>query len=115
MAFWPKGFFQLLKIQLKLEREKIIQDYVKSIREAISDFSRKHKNSERLRGELEGVFKAIKGRTHKDEVFSLLHLYICKYFDYFIGAFLPANGNIRQKIGRYFTDFNMRSDEKEWK
>jgi hypothetical protein len=96
---------QLNRKQLKLDRKKIIQDYVTSIEKSVYKFSKEHRNSERFRGELEGIFESIKGRTHKDEAFSLLHLYICKYFDYFIGAFLPANANIRQKIVQYFESF----------
>lgn len=81
------------------ERLKIREDYTISIKSAFDDFS-KHKNRNQLKGELTATFKQIKFNCHPDRGHSYYHLFIYKYYDYFIDAKLPAN--LRGVSTKYF-------------
>jgi 5-methylcytosine-specific restriction endonuclease McrA len=87
---------------LKRERLKIRQKYVNGIKSALDDFAIS-KNKSELRGELKAIFKTMKANCHEDEPFSLFHVFLYNYFDYFIGSKLPSNlGGIAI---RYFNEF----------
>lgn len=87
---------------LRRERLELRQIYVNEIKEAFDDFSNNKDESE-LRGALKSTFKRIKISTDPDAPHSLFHVFIYKYFDYFIGRKLPIS--IRDKAIKYFQDF----------
>lgn len=87
---------------LRRERLKIRQNYVTGIKSALADFASNNDKSE-LKGELKGIFKTMKVNCHEDQPFSLFHVFLYKYFDYFIESKLPPN--IRGTALKYFNEF----------
>ncbi len=84
------------------ERLKIREDYVNSIKSALADYGT-HNSNDLLEGELSGTFKLMKKNCHQDEGHSLYHIFIYKYFDYFIDTKLPTN--LRGVATKYFYKF----------
>lgn len=93
---------KLNRKDLTRERLKVKRDYIAGIKSALDDFATT-RDQDGLRGELKMIFKQLKLRCHSDEYFSLYHVYIYRYFDYFIGT--GFNQSLRQIINRYFNDF----------
>lgn len=84
------------------ERLAVRQEYVQGIKSAFDDFGVSNDISE-LKGELKGFFKKIKMRTDPKFAFSLYHMFVYNYFDYFIGSKLPMS--IRNQAIQYFQEF----------
>lgn len=95
---------KLNRKDLKRERAKIKYEYITAIQSALNDYSI-YGNKCELKGELKGIFKRIKLNCHVDSDHSLYHVYLYKYFDYFIGSSFPAD--LRNLINKYFNDVNI--------
>lgn len=95
--------FQLNRKDLRRERIKIRQDYVIAIKEAFDDFSN-HKNADQFKGELIATFRRIKRNIHIDEAHSLYHVFMYKYFNYFVATFFPET-TLKPIVIKYFEYF----------
>ena len=84
------------------ERQKVRYDIIANINFSVAEFEI-NRNECELKGSLKNIFRNIYINCHKDAEFSLLFIYIYKFFDYFISSGLDAN--IRSKITKYFEDY----------
>ena len=94
---------QLNRKDLIRERLEVRQSYVSAIKIAFDDFHNKHQDKSELKGELKATFKKLKLGTDKSFVFSLFHMFMYTYFDYFIGKKLPDT--IRPLAIKYFNEY----------
>lgn len=91
---------------LRRERIEDRQKYIHDIKSAFDDYSNSILNTEsasELKGELKGIFKRIKKNCDEKQEFSLFHIYMYKYFEYYIGSKLPDS--IRGIAIKYFNEF----------
>jgi hypothetical protein len=88
---------------LRRERLELMEEYVIEIKDALDEFAFSNEEAD-LRGSLKTTFRRLKRMTHPDKKHSLFHLFMFRYFEYFICSKLPIA--LRNKTSKYFQDFN---------
>ncbi|MWB92738.1 hypothetical protein GON26_00015 [Flavobacterium sp. GA093] len=84
------------------ERLEIRFSYVIQIKDALNSYV-DHKDDAELKGELKGIFKDIKSNCHMDSEHSLYHIFLFKYFDFFIVSKMPTN--LKTILSNYFNNY----------
>jgi hypothetical protein len=91
----------LIRTRLKLRKK-----YVDKIQLAFEDFDDNNDVGE-LRGALKSAFREIRDNCDINKEYSLFHVYIYRYFDYFIDNKLPQN--LRGLSLKYFNEFKRKN------